>query len=56
MERYKSERQWNDLLNVLKRQGTHLDLAYLDRWDLYLLTKITFNIQLHPSRNSLRVG
>jgi len=27
-----SNRQWNDLLNVLKRQGTHLDLAYLDRW------------------------
>jgi hypothetical protein len=27
-----SQRQWDDLLNVLKRQGTHLDLAYLDRW------------------------
>ena len=27
-----SNRQWNDLLGILKRQGTNLDLAYLERW------------------------
>jgi hypothetical protein len=27
-----SERQWNDLLGVLKLQGTSLDFAYLRRW------------------------
>jgi hypothetical protein len=27
-----SQRQWDDLLNVLRQQGTHLNLAYLDRW------------------------
>ncbi|MBV8694837.1 MAG: hypothetical protein JO183_05050, partial [Ktedonobacteraceae bacterium] len=27
-----SNRQWNDLIGVLKTQGTALDLAYLDRW------------------------
>ena len=27
-----SDRQWNDILGVLKVQGTHLDTAYLQRW------------------------
>jgi hypothetical protein len=27
-----SDRQWNDILGVLKVQGTSLDLAYLRRW------------------------
>jgi hypothetical protein len=27
-----SARQWGDILGVLKKQGTALDLAYLDRW------------------------
>lgn len=27
-----SERQWNDILGVLKVQGTSLDLAYLRQW------------------------
>jgi hypothetical protein len=31
-----SERQWNDLLGVLKLQGTSLDFAYLRRWAVSL--------------------
>ena len=27
-----SERQWNDVLGVLKVRGNQLDQAYLDRW------------------------
>jgi hypothetical protein len=27
-----SDRQWNDILGVLKVQGTHLDMAFLKRW------------------------
>lgn len=27
-----SDRQWNDLLGVLKVQGPRLDMAYLERW------------------------
>ena len=27
-----SDRQWNDILGVLKVQGTHLDMSYLQRW------------------------
>jgi hypothetical protein len=27
-----SDRQWNDILGVLKVQGTHLDMDYLQRW------------------------
>ena len=27
-----SDRQWNDILGVLKVQGNNLDLAYLQRW------------------------
>jgi len=27
-----SDRQWNDILGVLKVQGTHLNMAYLQRW------------------------
>lgn len=27
-----SDRQWNDILGVLKVQGTDLDMAYLQRW------------------------
>ncbi|HVB22933.1 MAG TPA: hypothetical protein VNG51_13405 [Ktedonobacteraceae bacterium] len=31
-----SERQWNDLLGVLKLQGTNLDFTYLQRWAVSL--------------------
>lgn len=31
-----SERQWNDLLGVLKLQGKNLDFAYLRRWAISL--------------------
>jgi hypothetical protein len=31
-----SDRQWNDILGVLKVQDTHLDIAYLQRWAAYL--------------------
>jgi hypothetical protein len=31
-----STRQWNDILGILKRQGTKLDFAYLDRWSAAL--------------------
>jgi hypothetical protein len=27
-----SDRQWNDILGVLKVQGTHLDMHYLQKW------------------------
>ncbi|MFL5655678.1 MAG: hypothetical protein ACJ8CB_16055, partial [Ktedonobacteraceae bacterium] len=27
-----SDRQWNDILGVLKIQGTNLDMVYLQRW------------------------
>jgi hypothetical protein len=27
-----SDRQWNDILGVLKVQGTSLDMVYLQRW------------------------
>lgn len=27
-----SDRQWNDILGVLKVQGTNLDMVYLQRW------------------------
>ena len=27
-----SDRQWNDILGVLKVQGTNLDMTYLQRW------------------------
>ena len=27
-----SDRQWNDILGVLKVQGINLDMAYLRRW------------------------
>ena len=27
-----SDRQWNDILGVLKVQGTNLDMSYLERW------------------------
>ncbi len=27
-----SDRQWNDILGVLKVQGMHLNMAYLQRW------------------------
>ena len=27
-----STRQWNDILGVFERQGTKLDLTYLERW------------------------
>ncbi len=31
-----SDRQWNDILGVLKVQGTNLDMAYLQRWSASL--------------------
>ncbi len=31
-----SDRQWNDILGVLKVQGTKLDIAYLHRWSAAL--------------------
>ena len=31
-----SDRQWNDILGVLKVQGTGLDMAYLERWSASL--------------------
>jgi hypothetical protein len=31
-----SDRQWNDILGVLKVQGTNLDMAYLQRWAVNL--------------------
>lgn len=27
-----SDRQWNDVLNVLKVQGANIDTAYLEKW------------------------
>ena len=27
-----SDRQWNDILGVLKVQGTDLDMTYLQKW------------------------
>lgn len=31
-----SDRQWNDILGVLKVQGTNLDMTYLQRWAIAL--------------------
>lgn len=31
-----SDRQWNDVLNVIKVQGDLLDLGYLRRWAIQL--------------------
>jgi len=31
-----SDRQWNDILGVLKVQGANLDMAYLQRWAVAL--------------------
>ncbi|MGZ3646137.1 MAG: hypothetical protein ACXVCM_20065 [Ktedonobacteraceae bacterium] len=31
-----SDRQWNDILGVLKVQGTHLDMSYLQGWAVNL--------------------
>ncbi len=31
-----SDRQWNDILGVLKVQGTHLDMDYLKKWSANL--------------------
>jgi hypothetical protein len=31
-----SDRQWNDILGVLKVQGTHLDMDYLQKWSANL--------------------
>jgi hypothetical protein len=31
-----SDRQWNDILGVLKVQGTNLEMAYLQRWAVAL--------------------
>lgn len=38
-----SDRQWNDILGVLKVQGTHLDMGYLQRWSASL--KVTDLLQ-----------
>lgn len=32
-----SDRQWNDILGVLKVQGTNLDIGYLRKWARYWL-------------------
>lgn len=34
-----SERQWNDILGVLKVQGDQLDQGYLDHWAVELQVK-----------------
>ena len=31
-----SDRQWNDILGVIKVQGTHLDMDYLQKWSANL--------------------
>lgn len=34
--RYVSERQWNDVIGILKVQGEHLDKKYLEKWAVQL--------------------